>query len=250
VRFILAKLGKDTVAAALERIKKYLGLHTEGEIAEYLGITKQTMSNWKNRGSLDLGVIRDKLPKLSIDWLLIGVGEPTIVTKLVDDISKKVYDDDGILKGFGKLNSIVKEQEEKYTDEKNRLKKMVESPSIPVYYGVSAGDPANTFNEMRGVYKYDYSANKNNIGLFVNTDSYKEHHILNGDTLIVDEHRLPDNGNIVFARYDGQYELFLYHENKDGNHFEYLSNNKPKDKIPYDGLIEVGGVVIAKIKNY
>lgn len=241
---------KQTVTAAIERIKKYLKVKTDKELAAYLGLSDNTLNMWKRRGTLDISLIHNKVLNISLDWVINGVGEPTIVTKLVDDISKKVLDKDGSHVAYRTTKKIIKEQGEKNKEEKNRLKKMVESPSIPVYYGVSAGDPKNTFNEMRGVFKYDYSSSKNNIGLFVNNDSYKEHHILNGDTLIVDEHRLPENGNIVFARYDGQYELFLYHENKNGNHFEYLSNEKPKEKISYDGLIELGGVVIARIKNY
>ncbi len=58
----------------LDKIKKYFHLNGNRELADFLGVTKQTISNWYNRKSFDYDVIINKC--LSVDknidlrWLL------------------------------------------------------------------------------------------------------------------------------------------------------------------------------------
>lgn len=57
------------------RLKKALNISTDIELANYLGISKSTLSNWKARNTLDLPLLFSLCEQISIDWLLTGKGE-------------------------------------------------------------------------------------------------------------------------------------------------------------------------------
>lgn len=56
-------------------IKKYLKLKTDTDFANYLGITPQTLSNWRARNTIDEKLIAEKCTFLNYQWLLTGIGE-------------------------------------------------------------------------------------------------------------------------------------------------------------------------------
>lgn len=80
------------------RLKKALDIATDIELANYLGISKSTLSNWKARNTLDLPLLFSVCEQISIDWLLTGKGSmlknstpksTEVVVKKVDGNSKE-----------------------------------------------------------------------------------------------------------------------------------------------------------------
>lgn len=80
------------------RLKKALNIATDIELANYLGISKSTLSNWKARNTLDLPLLFSVCEQISIDWLLTGKGSmlknstpksTEVVVKKVDGNSKE-----------------------------------------------------------------------------------------------------------------------------------------------------------------
>ena len=59
---------------AIERLKTGLNLSSDNALAELLGISKTTLSNWKSRNSIDIPLVFSKCEQISIDWLLTGHG--------------------------------------------------------------------------------------------------------------------------------------------------------------------------------
>lgn len=60
---------------AIERLKSGLNLSSDNALAELLGISKATLSNWKSRNSIDIPLVFSKCERISIDWLLTGEGD-------------------------------------------------------------------------------------------------------------------------------------------------------------------------------
>lgn len=59
----------------LNKIKEYKKFKTDVEFADFLGISRQNLSAWRTRNSINVNAIVDKLPELSRVWLLTGNGE-------------------------------------------------------------------------------------------------------------------------------------------------------------------------------
>lgn len=58
----------------IERLKIALNLSSDNALAETLGVSKATLSNWKSRNSIDIPLLFSKCEHISIDWLLTGNG--------------------------------------------------------------------------------------------------------------------------------------------------------------------------------
>ena len=59
----------------LDQIKDNYGFKKDAELAEFLEITRQTLSNWKSRNSFDAELLYSKCPELNPAWLLTGDGQ-------------------------------------------------------------------------------------------------------------------------------------------------------------------------------
>lgn len=59
----------------LNRIKEYKKFNSDLELATFLGITRQSLSNWKSRNSIDYDIVFSKCEELNLLWLLTGKGE-------------------------------------------------------------------------------------------------------------------------------------------------------------------------------
>lgn len=62
----------------LNRLKTALSVGTDTELADLLGIKKATLSNWRNRNSIDLPLVFSVCEQINIDWLITGRGVPTL----------------------------------------------------------------------------------------------------------------------------------------------------------------------------
>lgn len=59
--------------AVLDRIKDYYSLERKVDLANFLDISSNTLSNWYTRGTLDLDVIYTKCEGIDFNWLFTGV---------------------------------------------------------------------------------------------------------------------------------------------------------------------------------
>lgn len=73
----------------LNDIKKHYGFRKNKEFANFLGISPQTLSNWKARNTYDPVLIYNKCKDINPDWLLTGTGNICKVypKDLVDNIN-------------------------------------------------------------------------------------------------------------------------------------------------------------------
>lgn len=55
-----------------------------GDFAKKIGVSQQTLSNWKSRNTFDPEIIFTKCENLSAEWLLTGEG-PMIKNQLMED---------------------------------------------------------------------------------------------------------------------------------------------------------------------
>lgn len=114
----------------IERLKIGLELSSDNALADTLGVSKTTLSNWKSRNSLDFPLVFSLCEQISLDWLLTGKGnmlkgvveqppspqqsnekEPTqLLNQLLDTI-----------KGQAEEIGQLKEQVRQLTIEKERL---------------------------------------------------------------------------------------------------------------------------------
>lgn len=63
-------------AVILKRLKAVLNLQTDKALAEFLGITKATLSGWYTRNSMDFDLVFEKCPSVSPLYLIYGEGNP------------------------------------------------------------------------------------------------------------------------------------------------------------------------------
>lgn len=59
----------------LSRVKIMAKVSTDTELADFLGINKSTLSNWKTRGTIDYDLVFSKCENINYDWLLTGNGD-------------------------------------------------------------------------------------------------------------------------------------------------------------------------------
>ena len=67
----------------ISRAKESLGFRTDARLAEYLRISRPTLSNWISRNSVDLKLLLSKLPEVDYNWLLTGKGRKESRRRLV-----------------------------------------------------------------------------------------------------------------------------------------------------------------------
>lgn len=60
------------VSDIISRSKFILGLKRDSDLAEHLGVSGSTLSNWISRNSLDISQLLRKLPEIDYNWLLTG----------------------------------------------------------------------------------------------------------------------------------------------------------------------------------
>ncbi|MDD3036393.1 helix-turn-helix domain-containing protein [Bacteroides sp.] len=65
------------VTAIVKRAKQILNLKRDSELAEYLGVSRATVSNWCARNRIDFPLLLDKMgSEMDYNWLLVGKGNP------------------------------------------------------------------------------------------------------------------------------------------------------------------------------
>ena len=63
------------ISFIINEIKLYLGIKTDSEFADFLGIKQPTISTWRKRNTIDYKLIITKCNNIDANWLLTGQGE-------------------------------------------------------------------------------------------------------------------------------------------------------------------------------
>lgn len=71
----------------LNKIIDYYSFKNDSRFAEFLGITPQTLSNWKSRNTFDIELIYTKCVVFNAEWLLTGKG-PMLKGEIVPVVSE------------------------------------------------------------------------------------------------------------------------------------------------------------------
>ncbi|MBS4064187.1 MAG: helix-turn-helix domain-containing protein [Chitinophagaceae bacterium] len=62
-------------ALILNEIQGHLGFSKDADFARHLGVTPQTLSNWKSRGTFDINIVYTKCLFINPHWLITGEGQ-------------------------------------------------------------------------------------------------------------------------------------------------------------------------------
>lgn len=78
----------------LNRFKEAKKITSDKELAEILGLSKSTLSNWIARNSLDYELLFSNCEQINIEWLLTGKGQmmkgyAEIIPDVVGELIKK-----------------------------------------------------------------------------------------------------------------------------------------------------------------
>ena len=90
----------------LQAIKDYKGFKTNASLAEYLGVSRSTISNWIARGSLDEHLILSKIPEITLRFLRTGEYPMTEQHDVIGNLLKRIE------RLERRLESIEKEKRE------------------------------------------------------------------------------------------------------------------------------------------
>ena len=63
------------ISFIINEIKLYLGIKTDSEFADFLGVKQPTISTWRKRNTIDYKLIITKCNNIDANWLLTGQGE-------------------------------------------------------------------------------------------------------------------------------------------------------------------------------
>ena len=78
------------ISHILQCIKDYKGFKTSTALAEYLGISKATISNWIARGTLDERLIQSKIPEIRQEFLQTGKMPMTEQGDMIQFLLRKI----------------------------------------------------------------------------------------------------------------------------------------------------------------
>lgn len=119
----------------IDRIKSYYSLKSNAELARFLGVAPNTITNWYGRKTFDIDIIYTKCVEVNLDWLFTGEGSmlradgaPTnSVTLSTDILTPSSKSDESILYNMYKdLQAEKKEKESEIKELNAQMLKMSE----------------------------------------------------------------------------------------------------------------------------
>jgi len=78
------------VESVIERLKKYLNVSTDAQLARLLGISAVTLSAWRYRNVFDIMKVYPLCPDVNWNWLLNGEGEMKYDAKKNEELKSQV----------------------------------------------------------------------------------------------------------------------------------------------------------------
>ena len=136
-------------------------------------------------------------------------------------------------------------------DTRGFLKSVHQSCGLPLVGEIQAGLPTAVEEEVRDMVSLDeFLINRpdSSFLLKVTGDSMIDEGIKEGDFVIVEKRRNPQNGDIVVAEVDGEWTLKYF--KRDGNDVVLEAANPRYSKIRAKTELCIGGVVSAVVRKY
>lgn len=113
-------------SAVLNRIKEHYSLKGNADLARFLGVAPNTITNWYGRSTFDLDIIYTKCEGVSFDWLFTGHGKKVLedqssipASQLVDNsllytmYKEKEEKVEAQAEQIGALKQMIRQLEEK-----------------------------------------------------------------------------------------------------------------------------------------
>lgn len=100
--------------SVLDRIKQFYGLKGNAELARFLGVAPNTITNWYGRSSFDIDIIYTKCVDIDLNWLFSGHGSMSL--------SKKEPLQHLVVESTGEASAYYKMYKEKDEENKELLK--------------------------------------------------------------------------------------------------------------------------------
>lgn len=115
--------------AVLDRIKEHYSLKGNADLARFLGVAPNTITNWYSRSTFDIDAIYTKCEGISFDWLFTGRGEMVLKDQSLmpasqpadDSLLYNMYKEEkaenkALIKEIGALEQQVKTLEKQLED--------------------------------------------------------------------------------------------------------------------------------------
>ena len=136
-------------------------------------------------------------------------------------------------------------------DSRGFLKPSRRSLALPVVGEIAAGFPSPAEEELRDIISFDeylVTRPESSFLLTVSGDSMTGEGIMEGDLVIVERGKDPQNGDIVVAEVDGEWTLKYFR--KEGKHVILEAANPKYQPIRPKSELRLGGVVTAVVRKY
>lgn len=145
----------------LDKIKEFYGLKSNKALSEFLGVTKQTISNWYSRNTIDYDIVLAKCKDVDLHWLLLGTTEKPINTRAEDNTDfPKRYGGDmeeeyQIFKSFNGMSSLYNYLINRYNYSDTKRVTDNISGSVEIIFGFIADNHIwNNFYKLYDSFEY------------------------------------------------------------------------------------------------
>lgn len=109
---------QNDISFIINEIRSYLGFKTDTQLADYLGVKRNTISTWRKRNSIDYQLIVTKCDFVDANWLLTGKGDMLkSETQPIISLEKEL-----IVESIGDKQRIIDYQDQEIA----RLKRKIE----------------------------------------------------------------------------------------------------------------------------
>ncbi|HLV51476.1 MAG TPA: helix-turn-helix domain-containing protein [Flavobacterium sp.] len=76
----------------INRLKSALNIENDSDLASFLGIKPNTLSNWKTRNNIDYDLIFTKCESLDFHWLITGIERKLDLQNKPGEIEKRLLE--------------------------------------------------------------------------------------------------------------------------------------------------------------
>jgi anti-sigma regulatory factor (Ser/Thr protein kinase)/AraC-like DNA-binding protein len=135
----------DTInsEAVLRRLKRLYNIDTDIELAQFLGVSAPTVSNWKTRSSIDFSLVFSKCVGVNYHYILTGEGSPFAENDMGVKLSQQLNTSSELnprkeqtgLENINQLNEIVSSLKDIFNDDMQtsigRLMNQYRTASLP-----------------------------------------------------------------------------------------------------------------------
>lgn len=80
----------ENVKSILQSIKGYKGFKTNTELAEFLGLSRSTITMWVKREYLDENLIASKIPEIRLEFLRTGELPMTEQNDIIATLERRI----------------------------------------------------------------------------------------------------------------------------------------------------------------